>query len=128
VAAQQSGSVTIHAEPGRSVDVELPGPPLAHVAGVRLAVVFWGGLALVDVGRLVAAPSYAELGALALLVAASSIGMRTRTALSAAVVGWLVMDGFIEHSVGVLGFDGTRDTARLALLTALAMTASRVRR
>jgi hypothetical protein len=102
--------------------------PWAEMAGVRVGIVLWGGLALVDIGRLSHAPSYAELGAIALLVTASSVGMRTSTALAAALVGWLVVNGFVVHSVGVLGFDGTPDVARLGLLVALATSAARARR
>ena len=102
--------------------------PWAELAGVRVGIVLWGGLALEDIGRLSHVPSYAELGAIALLVTASSVGMRTSTALAAALVGWLVVNGFVVHSVGVLGFDGTPDVARLGLLVGLATTASRARR
>ena len=75
---------------------DMPGIPWGDLAGVRVGIVLWGGLALIDVGRLAAAPSYAELGAVALLVTASVVGMRTPTALAAAVVGWLLVDGFVE--------------------------------
>jgi hypothetical protein len=102
--------------------------PWDGMASVRVATVLWGGLALVDVARLTAAPSYAVLGAVARLVAASSVGMRTSTALSVALVGWLVVNGFVVHRLGVLGFDGTPDLARLSLLTGLALTAARARR
>jgi hypothetical protein len=102
--------------------------PWATLAGVRVGIVLWGGLALVDLGRLAAAPTYAELGALSLLVGAASVGMRTTTALSAALVGWLVFNGFVVHRLGVLGFDGTPDLARLGLLAGLALTAARPRR
>jgi hypothetical protein len=54
--------------------------------------------------------------------------MPTGTALCAALVGWLIVDGFVDHSLGTLGFEVVPDTARLALLVGLAMTASRVRR
>lgn len=108
---------------GRSSEV-----PWDQLAGVRVGVVLWGGLALVDAGRLAAVPAYAELGALALLVGAASVGMRTTTALAAALVGWLVFNGFVAHRLGVLGFDGTPDLARLCLLAGLALTATRARR
>jgi hypothetical protein len=120
--------VSTDVEPGSGSDVQVPGPQLMHLAGVRLGVVLWGGLALVDLGHLTTAPSYAELGALAVLVTVTSVGMRTGTALCAALVGWLIVDGFVDHSLGTLGFDGVSDTSRLALLVGLAMAASRVRR
>jgi len=102
--------------------------PWARLAGVRVGVVLWGGLAAIDLGRAAGASSYVESGMLALLVACASFGTRTFTALSAAAVGWLVLNGFVTHRVGVLGFDGTPDVARLALLVALAVAASRARR
>jgi len=119
------------------VSIHVPSPaevadvgrvPWMELAGVRVGIVLWGGLALVDAGRLTHAPSYAELGAVALLVTTSSVGMRATTALAAALVGWLVVNGFVVHNVGVLGFDGTPDVARLGLLVGLAATASRARR
>ena len=72
----------------------MPGPRWADVAGVRWGVVLWGGLALVDAGRLTAAPSYVEVCALAVLVIVTSIGMPTATACCGAVMGnpwWKVM-------------------------------------
>jgi len=124
----QAGSVSIHVPARGSGLVDAVRIPWGDLAGVRVGIVLWGGLALVDLGRVTHAPSYAELGAIALLVTAASVGMRTSTALAAAVVGWLVVNGFVVHSVGVLGFDGTPDVARIGLLVGLAATASRARR
>jgi hypothetical protein len=102
--------------------------PWAELSGVRLAIVLWGGLGVIDVARVAGAPSYAVLGTLALLVTASSIGTRTSTALGAAAIGWMIVNGFVVHHLGVLGFDGTPDAARLLVLVALALVATRVRR
>jgi hypothetical protein len=90
--------------------------------------VLWGGLAVVDVGGLAGASSYAEVAGLALLVTLASVGARAATALCAAGVGWLVVNGFVVHRLGVLGFDGVPDTVTLALLVGLGVAASRVRR
>jgi hypothetical protein len=98
------------------------------LAGFRVGVVLWGGLALLDVGRLAAVPSYAELGAVAVLVTAASVGMRTRIGICAAVVGWLLVDGFVEHRYGVLGYNAVHDTAVLTLLVGLALAATRTTR
>jgi hypothetical protein len=119
--------VSVHA-PSRSTDPVVAPVPWTELAGVRLGIVLWGGLLLIDVGRVSHAPAYAELGAVAVLVTAASVGMRTPTAGAAALVGWLVVNGFVVHRFGVLGFDGTPDVARLALLVGLAMTATRARR
>jgi hypothetical protein len=93
--------------------------PWLELGGVRVGTVLWGGLALLDLGRLTAAPSYAELGALAVLVTLSSVGTRTSTGVCAAVVGWLLVDGFVEHAYGVLGLDVLRDAAVLSLYVGL---------
>jgi hypothetical protein len=95
---------------------------------VRVGLVLWGGLAVLDAARLASAPSYAELGALAILVTAASVRMRTTTGLAAALVGWLLVDGFVEHRDGVLGFHAPYDLGVLAVLTTLALTTVRVTR
>jgi hypothetical protein len=65
------------------------------------------------------------LGAVALLVTAASVGLATRAAVVLAAIGWLVVDGFVVHRYGVLGFDGAPDAVRLALLVVLATSAAR---
>jgi hypothetical protein len=122
--------VTIHAPTRRDDDTGTEVDPLqlASLAGIRLAVVLWGGLLLVDLGRMAHAPSYLDLAVISLLVAAASLRMRAGTALAAAAVGWLLVDGFVTHRFGVLGYDGAPDLARLALLAGVAVLATRVHR
>jgi len=123
--------VTVHAPPQRAalgIDAAMPARQLAHLAGVRLAVVLWGGLAVIDVWRASGAPSYAGLGAIALLAMLSSVGMRAGTAMGCAGIAWLVVDGFVVHHAGELGWDGSADVGRLALLVGLSILATRVRR
>jgi hypothetical protein len=120
--------VSLNTQWTRPARIEVERLPWASFAGVRLAAVLWGGLAVVDVAQVAGAPSYAVLGTLAMLVTASSIGCRTGTALGAAGIGWMVVNGFVVHHFGVLGFDGTPDVARLLVLVALALVATRVRR
>jgi hypothetical protein len=98
----------------------------AYVPAVRLAVVLWGGLALVDLTR--GAPSYARLGALVLLVIACSVGMSRTTSAAAGVIAWLVVTGFVVNHDGTLRYDGPADLARLALLVGMALLASGVHR
>jgi hypothetical protein len=50
--------------------------------------------------------------------------MRPTTGVASAVVGWLLVDGFVEHRYGVLGFDVARDLAVLALLIFLVLVAT----
>jgi hypothetical protein len=104
------------------------GVPWGELGAVRVGVVLWAGLAVLDVAHLTAAPSYAGLGALAILVTVASIGTRRATALCSAVTGWLLVDGFVEHRYGSLGFHPLHDLAVLALLTGLALVATRTRR
>jgi uncharacterized membrane protein len=120
--------VTIHVPTRTSTETEADPLPLASFASVRLAVVLWGGLLLVDLGRRAHAPSYLDLAMIAVLVAGASLQMRPGTALVAAVVGWLLVDGFVTHRYGALGYDGTPDLARLALLAGVAVLATRVHR
>jgi hypothetical protein len=58
----------------------------------------------------------------------TSVGTGTTTALCSAVTGWLLVDGFVEHRYGVLGLHPEYDVAVLAMLTALALVASRAHR
>ena len=81
-----------------------------------------------DVGTLAHVPSDAELVWVVLLVTVASTGVAVPTAVGAAAVGWLVVDGFVTHRFGDLGFDGASDLGRLALLVVCATVASRVRR
>jgi hypothetical protein len=120
----------VHASAQRAdVDLEsLPAPRLVDLAGVRLGVVLWGGLAVVDVWRVLGAPAYAGLGALALLAMLASVGMRPATALACAAVAWLLVDGFVVHRAGVLRWDGAADVWRLAFLVGSATLASRAHR
>jgi hypothetical protein len=127
VPVAQSGRVTIHAPVGAAL-TRGSGIPWAELGGVRVGVVLWGGLALLDLAHLASAPSYAALGALALLVTAASVGTGTGTALTAALTGWLLVDGFVEHRFGTLGFDGRRDGPVLALLTLIAVVTARTTR
>jgi hypothetical protein len=113
---------------GARIVHDVESPPLAHLAGVRLSVVLWGGLAVVDLWRLTGTTSYVALGALALLVALCSIGMPPGTCVTAGVVGWLLANGFVVHHLGVLRYDGLPDVARLVLLVGVAVLSRRVHR
>lgn len=120
--------MTLHVSSSERVEVDVDALPLAHLAGLRLAAVLWGGLAVIDLWRLTGTPSYVALGALALVAAGSSIGMRTGTAVASGLVGWLLANGFVVHHFGVLRYDGPSDLVRLALLVGFAVLATRVRR
>jgi hypothetical protein len=71
----------------------------------RLFVALWGGLAIVDMAR----PGGALLaGTLVIaLAAACGAGQSWPAATSIATTGWLVVNGFVEHRYGELGFGRT---------------------
>lgn len=93
----------------------------------RLLVVLWGGLLVVDVGtRLPVAPLWTGVG-LVLLVALCSIGLSERAALAVAGVGWLLVDGFVTHQLGQLGYSGAGDLGWLVALVLAGSIGSRLR-
>jgi hypothetical protein len=98
------------------------------VPAVRVGIVMWGGLALIDACRVLSVPSAVTLGVVLLLVGACSIGVSTPTALSGAVVAWLLVTGFVVNREGVLRYDGPLDLARLGVLLLVALLATSVRR
>ena len=108
------------------LEADVPAPPIAHLTGIRLGAVLWGGLAVIDVWRPTGAPSYVALGAVAVLAMVSSVGMRTGTAICCAGIAWLVVDGFVVHRAGTLAWTGPADLGRLALLLTLTILATRV--
>jgi hypothetical protein len=122
--------VTVQAPERVRLDLETdpPAPFLAHLTGVRLAIVLWGGLAVTDIWRPTGTPSYVALGAVAVLTMLASLGMRAGTAIGCAGIAWLVVNGFVDHRLGTLGWDGSADLGRLALLIGLAIVATRVHR
>lgn len=71
----------------------------------RLFIALWGGLAIVDLSR----PGGALLaGSLVFaLVAACATGQSWLAAGAIAGTGWLVVNGFVEHRYGELGFGPT---------------------
>ena len=73
-----------------------------HTPAARVFVALWGGLALVDVSR----PGGGLLAGtlVVVLTAACGIGQPPLAATAVAVTGWLVIDGFVQHRYGELGF------------------------
>ena len=79
---------------------------VGHGLGGRMFVALWGGLAVVDIAR----PSVGAVstGALVVaLVAGCGVGQRPIAAVAIAGTGWLVINGFVQHRYGVLGFGAT---------------------
>lgn len=104
------------------------GAHLAEAPGPRLFVVFWGGLALVDVSRAWDAPTTLEIALLAGVAVACSIGQATGTAVALAGVAWLVVTGFVVNPDGALRLTGPADALRLGVLVAVAVAAAGQRR
>jgi hypothetical protein len=107
--------------------------PLAHLrltelSTLRPLVGLWGGLAVLDLCRLLDAAAWAEVCAVAALVAACSVGVGRLVAVSVAAIGWLLLNGFVVHHFGQLGFVGATDLVRGALLLAVGLLAAGWRR
>jgi len=92
----------------------------------RLFACLWGGLAVVDLARLAEAPAWSQTVAIAVLVMACSLRQSRSTALAVAMIGWLVVDGFIQNAYGQLTFGGAGDAARAVLLAGAALVARRL--
>jgi hypothetical protein len=94
--------------------------------GARLFAAYWLCLAAVDLTR--AAPGPVRLGVVVVVVAACSLHQGAGTAGAIGVVGWLFVDGFVSHALGVLAVDGAADVVPLLLLVAVALVAARAPR
>jgi len=101
-----------------------------HSLGGRLFVTLWGGLALVDLTR----PAGGGVIACALvvgLVALCGVGLPVHAAAAVAGTGWLVLNGFVLHRYGELGFGATSWgllAAVLVVVLAVAVRTAGVRR
>jgi hypothetical protein len=73
--------------------------------GGRLFVALWGGLVVVDVTR--PAGALLTTGLVVGLVACCGIGQSIPAATAIAGTGWLVINGFVQHQYGELGFGST---------------------
>ena len=77
----------------------------AHSVGGRMFVALWGSLAVVDVAGRALDGLVAGLVVVA-LVALCDVHQRPLAAASIAATGWLVLNGFVLHASGELGFGG----------------------
>ena len=87
----------------------------------------WGGIALVLGCRAIGLDAWLTTGAVIALIGACSLGQRALASVAVAVTGWLVVDGFVEHRYGQLGFD-SRTLWLLIAAVALALTISSITR
>ena len=83
---------------------------------------------MLDVGRLVGAPPLPQVAAITVLVAGCSYGVGRLVAACVAGIGWLLLNGFVAHQLGQLGFVGLGDVVRAVLLLGVALGAAERRR
>jgi hypothetical protein len=93
---------------------------LADLPATRPLLALWGGLAVLDVGRLVGAAPTVQVAFMAVVVAACSYGAGHILAVAVAGIGWLLLNGFVAHGWGQLGFTGGGDVVRAAVLLVVA--------
>lgn len=99
----------------RSTGRSLPG---------RLFLTLWGGLTIIDVTR----PTGSSLLAgvlVAVLIGCCAIGQSVPAAAAIATTGWLVLDGFVQHRYGELGFGPTSWWILAAVLMVVVTVAMR---
>ena len=90
-------------------------------------IALWGGLALVLVGRAIGLGAWLSTGGVIALAGACSLGLRALASIVVAITGWLVVDGFVEHTYGELGLD-LQLVLVLAATIGLALTVSTITR
>jgi len=76
---------------------------------------------VLDVARLAGTSSLVQVGAIAALVAGCSYHVGRVVAGCVAAIGWLLLNGFVVHQFGQLGFAGAGDVVRAVLLVAVAL-------
>ena len=102
--------------------------PWARLGAVRVGIVLWGGLLVLDIGRIAAAPCVRRAGC------GGDPGdgaPRSEPHDDRPLRGGrrlALVDGFVEHRDGMLGFHPAHDLAVLTLLTGLALAATHARR
>jgi hypothetical protein len=94
----------------------------------RLVLALWGGLALLDTARLLGGTPAVQVAAVTALVAVCSYGVPRTVAVCVAAIGWLLVNGFVVHELGQLGFTGGGDVVRAGLLLVVALYAAGGRR
>jgi len=101
---------------------------LIQAPSPRLFVALWGGMAVVDLARAGQASPTLQVALLAALAGLCSLHQRIPTALAVAGVVWLVALGFVVNTSGELILTGSGDAVRGAVITAVALAVTAVRR
>ena len=94
---------------------------LLDLGATRPLLALWGGLAVLDLGRIAGAAPQVQVAAVLALVACCSWGAGTIVATCVAAIGWLLLNGFVVHQRGNLGFAGAGDVVRAALLVVVSL-------
>ena len=94
----------------------------------RPLLALWGGLAVLDTGRLLDVTTPVQVVAVAAVVAGCARGVGRVLAVGVAAIGWLLLNGFVAHQLGQLGFVGTGDVVRAVLLGGVALVVAEPRR
>jgi hypothetical protein len=81
----------------------------------------WGGLAVIDLTR--PAGGMVAGAAVVMLVAGCGVGLQPMAAAIIAGIGWLLLNGFVQHQYGELGF-GSTSWALLALVLVVGLAVS----
>jgi hypothetical protein len=98
---------------------------LRDSSSYRLLWTLWGGLAVIDVGQLLGMDAAVLVCAVAVWVAGCCVRADAWTALAAAAVGWLIVDGFVVNGLGTLRFVGLGDVLRAGILLGAALVGTR---
>jgi hypothetical protein len=101
---------------------------LRESSSYRILWVLWGGLAVIDVGRFLGASAPVLVSAVAVWIAGCCVHADAWTALAAAAVAWLLVDGFVVNELGTLRLVGPADAFRAAVLLAAAFAGTRAGR
>jgi len=100
---------------------------MLHGLGGRMFIALWGGIAVVLGCRALGLAPVLTSGAVVVLTGGCCLGQRRAHAVPIAGTGWLVVDGFVAHRYGVLGFSEPLGWLLLGV-TALALVISHITR
>ena len=101
---------------------------LRETSSYRLLWALWGGLAVIDAGHLMGLSPVLLLVAVSALLLGCCAHTDVLTALGAAGIVWLLVNGFVTNQLGSLHLVGPGDAVRAAVLVGAALLGTRVAR